>query len=244
MKVLTTIFSLLFATFTLFAQSVNANFEVDEQGWTSHFTGYPASEESYSRLSVEWSKIIPPFASRGGLSFVGRNYGNPIFLYIQKEVEGLLPNTNYRVMFNMDWIYQMEPETVPIFVKVGALNKEPELTDLCEIVASFDKGKIGQDGRDFKVVGQLTPNEFGYPFRKNLQNYENTLSVDTDAEGRLFLMIGIEPESGDTENVFLNTLRVVLAENGAAQEVSNILPEEESLHQSDLEEETEEQTTQ
>ncbi len=224
MKKITIILSLLFVTTGLFAQSVNANFEIDEQGWKPYFTGYPVGGEAGYELSVKWSKLIAPLDSQGGISFFGKNYSNQLFLYIQKEINGLLPNTNYQVMFNMDWLCQLDASALPITVKIGVVNQEPTFSETGLVEASFKKGEIGRNGRDFSIIGRLIPNEFGYPFPENFQNYDNAFLVNTDNSGRLFLMIGIEPEGGPVANVFLNTLRVVLAENGEAREISNISP--------------------
>jgi hypothetical protein len=261
MKKSAIIFSLSVATIALSAQSVNANFEVDEQGWTSHFLGIfetnettigsEGQEHPSRRISneplIQWSKIIRPLNDRGAISFYGKNYNSgrddisivednfsaDLFLFIQKEITGLLPNTNYRVVFNLDWICQLHLSASPITIKVGAVNKEPmlkatsiELSDAKNydiITGLFDKGEIGRDGLDFIVAGRLPPNEFGRPFHQNLHNFDNAFLVNTDESGRLFLMIGVEPETdNDVENVFLNTLRIVLAENGGAREISNI----------------------
>ena len=208
----------LFTTFALFSQSVrsiNANFEVDKQGWTS----------GNSVGVVEWSDLFPPMAHRSGISFSGENKDGSLFLFIQKEVTDLLPNTNYHVKFNMNWVCRMEVSAPPIFVKVGATNQEPEIIDaICLLTeelrffTSFDKGEIGQNSRDFTVAGQLTPDKYGRPFLQNVNNFDNAFSVNTDDEGRLFLMIGLEPKSGDIEHIYLNTLRILLAENGEARE--------------------------
>jgi hypothetical protein len=226
MKKTFVIFGLLIAPFALFAQSVNANFEIDKQGWTSHFTGFPMGCEEDYELLIKWSKLAPPLNERGGISFVGKNYSDELFLYIQKEITGLLPNTNYRVMFNMNWLHRLEPLASPITIKVGAMNQEPIFSEKNFLVkASFKRGETGGDGRDFMVAGKLVPNEFGLPFQQNLQNFDKAFLVNTDDSGRLFLMIGVEPESRkDVENIFLKTLRVVLAENGGARDISNICP--------------------
>jgi hypothetical protein len=220
------IFGLTIASFALSAQSVNANFEVDEQGWTPHFTGFPMGCEEDYELLIKWSKLTPPLNERGGISFFGKNYSDELFLYIQKEITGLLPNTNYRVMFNMNWLHRLDPLASPITVKVGATNREPTFSEEDFLVkASFKRGEIGDDGRDFMVAGQLIPNEFGLPFQQNLQNLDKAFLVNTDDSGRLFLMIGVEPENRkNIDHIFLNTLRIVLAENGGARDISNICP--------------------
>jgi len=219
MKKIVVFFVGLFATFALFAQSISANFEIDKQGWK------PGNSIGMFDGVVEWTNIFPPMNHRHGLSFSGENRNGNLFLYINKEVTGLLPNTNYRIRFNMNWVCRMEISALSVFVKVGAMNENPSL----ELIADepfyntfFEKGEIGQNGPDFIVAGRLTPDPEGRPFLQNVNNFNNAFLVNTDDKGRLFLMIGLEPESGDIEDIYLNTLRVLLTADGEAREVSNL----------------------
>ncbi|MCL2027515.1 MAG: hypothetical protein FWG79_03405 [Bacteroidales bacterium] len=187
MKKLVLISVFLIVNFALFSQnvrSINANFEVDEQGWTSH-------------QSVKWSALFPPMDHRHGISFSGESENGKLFLFMQKEVTDLQPNTNYRVMFNMNWVCKMEAFASPISVK------------------------IGRNEYDFIVAGQLKPEEFGRPFLENIQNLDNAFFVNTDETGRLSLMIGLESEYEKIEHIYLNTLRILLAENGEAREIKS-----------------------
>ena len=195
MKRTTIILGFLFATSIVFAQSrsINANFEEDKQGWTSH-------------QGVEWSHLFGSMADRKGLSFSGENTEGILFLSIQKEITDLLPNANYRVMFNMNWLAWLQFSASPITIKVGAND-------------------------NFIVAGRLTPNQNGHPFLQNANNFDNAFFVNTDDKGRLFLTIGIEPpidpqttigiepKNVTVEHVYLNTLRVLLHENGKAREI-------------------------
>jgi len=188
MKRTTIILGFLFATSIVFAQSrsINANFEEDKQGWTSH-------------QGVEWSHLFGSMADRKGLSFSGENTEGILFLSIQKEITDLLPNANYRVMFNMNWLAWLQFSASPITIKVGAND-------------------------NFIVAGRLTPNQNGHPFLQNANNFDNAFFVNTDDKGRLFLMIGIETENEKIEHIYLNTLRVLLHENGKAREIQTTTP--------------------
>jgi hypothetical protein len=213
-KIISTI--LIFLTTTLFAQTFNANFEVDNSGWTS-------------RQSIERTTLFSQLEDRHGLSFSREYPSNDIILFIQKEITELKPNTNYRVMFNMNWLAWLDASALPIFIKIGAVNQEPttEVIDLDngeEVIVkhNYDKGEIGRNGRDFIVAGQLNPDKQSRPFLQNVHNLNNAFFVNTDNKGRLFLMIGIETENEIIENVFLTTVRVQLRENGEAREISNV----------------------
>jgi hypothetical protein len=145
--------------------------------------------------TVEWANLFAPMNDRGGISFARENADeNYTFLFIQKEVTELVQNTRYRITFNTSWLAWLETSAFPISVKVGASD-------------------------DFVVAGQLTPNENGLAFTQNINNFDNAFYVNTDDEGRLFLMIGIETENPKIENIFLNTLRVVLREVPETQAV-------------------------
>jgi len=253
MKSTTIILSFLFATSIVFAQnrSINANFEVDMQGWTSGFTGIFESRDTmievdgellksstYTEPSVKWSNLFGSMSDRGGISFSGKNQYGSLFLYIQKEVTGLLPNRNYRVTFNMNWLAWLEADASPVLIMLVVTDQESTVvlslkelhngTLITERGVSFGTGFSGFIERDVKFAGRLTPNENGHPFLQNVNNFDNAFYANTDDSGRLFLMIGIETENEKIEHIYLNTLRVLLHENGKAREASNveILPSE------------------
>jgi hypothetical protein len=182
----------LIATSTLFSQVINANFEEDKQGWTSH-------------QSVEWTKLFSQLSDRGGLSFSGENPDGNTFLFIQKEITKLKPNTNYRIVFNMNWVAWLDASASPIIVKVGATNQKPT---------------ISEKGREFIVAGQLTPDKQGRPFLQNVQNYNNVFFVNTDRHGRLFLVVGIETPNEIIEKIYINTVRGRFRENGEARVIA------------------------
>jgi hypothetical protein len=195
MKKIAIIFGFLVSTSALFSQVISANFEHDAQGWTSH-------------QSVEWSRLLPPMDHRNGMHFSGEitDGDRILYLYIQKEVENLKPNTNYRIRFNMNWVCWMEISASPIWIEIGAA-KNQELA-----------------GFDFVSVGSLMPNELGHPFLQNINNFEKPYQVNTDDDGRLFLWIrttALPLEGEKIEHIFLNTVRVLLHENGKTREVPN-----------------------
>jgi len=262
MKKTLTIFGFLLATSALFSQSISANFQTDMEGWTSHQSTVewanlfaPMNDRGGISFARENAGVktsyVPGFNIRV-------NYD---FLLIQKEVLELLQNTRYRITFNMNWLAWLESGMSPIIVKVGAMSKPPtyswsmpggweEIVDDGNTVfqsfagsritdLNFNRGELGQDGRDFVVAGQLTPNENGLAFTQNINNFDNAFYVNTDDEGRLFLMIGIETENPKIENVFLNTLRVVLREVRETLEVQEDEKIEEDEEKTDYENEIE-----
>ena len=237
MKKTLTIFGFLLATSALFSQSISANFQTDMEGWTSH------------QSTVEWANLFAPMNNRGGISFarentssreehINRDYS---FLFIQKELANLSPNTSYRITFNTSWLAWLEASASPISVRVGAINNVPVSVFSETIIMPYGvSGKVSYlhnftIERDFVVAGQLTPNENGLAFTQNINNFDNAFYVNTDDEGRLFLMIGIETENPKIENVFLNTLRVVLREVPKTEEV-----QEDSKEKTEDEDEVEE----
>jgi len=183
------------------------------------------------------------------------------FLFVQKELTELSPKTNYRITFNMNWLAWLEISASPIFVKVGAIVQQPTGTMILSsgdpvdgdtsflyekntpsywqlVSHNFNRGELGQDGRDFVVAGQLTPNENGLAFTQNINNFDNAFYVNTDDKGRLFLMIGIETENPKIENVFLNTLRIILREVPETEEVQEDDKAEEDEEKTDYDDET------
>ena len=77
-------------------------FEKDEEGWVTGFADLPAdySEESY-QLDAGWG-ALPSGLDGNAIYLQGHNRSDDLFMFLAKQIDGLKPNTNYRVIFSID----------------------------------------------------------------------------------------------------------------------------------------------
>ena len=76
------------------------DFQNDDQSWEGDFADYPLGEESFYELSYELSNLPTPLnTNSGALKQSGNNHSDDLFMFIRRQINGLKPNTDYRVSY-------------------------------------------------------------------------------------------------------------------------------------------------
>jgi hypothetical protein len=212
------IFAVIFLlTIPLNAQSYNTTFRHGDDSWTAGYTGAPPRADEDDIVKIEWKEIDN---SKGNyvISFEGSNKSKNVFLYIYRQFTELKPNSTYSVIFNTQFFSSSQNGLV--YVKAGALNHPPMTFDLLLAEANFQKGKIGYDSRDLEVLGIIYPlsgaSGIDLSRPQQMQNYAKPFYANTDKDGSLWLILGIEPETTikEIKPVLLNTMRVLFQYQG------------------------------
>jgi hypothetical protein len=200
----------------LFAQSYNATFRSGDDSWVAGYTGAPPRADDDDVVKIEW-KETEPQKNNFAISFSGKNKSKNLFLYIYRQFTGLKPNSLYGIIFNTQFLVNNENQDGIIYVKAGALDHTPITFDLRLTEANFQKGKIGYDGKNLEVLGILYPTGSGNLNFQQMQNYAKPFYANTDKDGNIWLIIGIEPEVSvkKISPVYLSTLRILLQYQGA-----------------------------
>ncbi|MDR0763096.1 MAG: hypothetical protein LBF01_01185 [Bacteroidales bacterium] len=201
---------ILLLTATLQAQSYNTTFRHGDDSWAAGYTGVPPRADDDDIIKIEWKEID---SNKGdyAISFEGKNKNKKTFLYIYRQFTGLKPNSTYSIIFNTQFFSSSQNGTV--YVKAGALSYPPATFDLLLTEANFQKGKIGYDGKDLELLGIIYPSNAASTLSgpQQMQNYAKPLYANTDKNGSLWLILGIEPETTTKEikPILLNTMRVL-----------------------------------
>ena len=219
-----------------YAEDPNANyvvlhhsdFSVDEDGWTGGFADYPVSV-----LPEDWDMAFayePLPASlnldANGLMLQGDNHSDDLFMYVKRPYDGLMPNTTYRVVFQVDLASNAPTGTIgvggspgdSVYVNVGASLIEPNA-----IVGedgywrmNIDKGNQASSGEDAITIGTIgveLPGPGGASLykMKPLDNSEEPLFVTTDDQGRVWLLVGTDSGFEALTRIYLADITVEFA---------------------------------
>ncbi|MEG1571915.1 MAG: T9SS type A sorting domain-containing protein [Bacteroidales bacterium] len=204
----------------VWGQSHNTNFKTGDNGWIGAYTGYPANAEKTYELNVSWAKT-PAHDDEPdgfGLIFAGKNYSGQVFLYAYKYFSGLRPNSSYKIIANTSILTNYYPiDDKKIYLKIGALNKPPTTYELRMVESNIHKGDFGQSGKNMMPLGLIQASKNTEEYENILlYNYQNPFITNTNKNGELWIIIGIEAdeEIRDLPNTYLKTLRLIFHNNG------------------------------
>lgn len=199
---------LLFPLFLVGGESyrLEDTFSEGNRGWTGDFADYPVGSEAFYELSWGWETLPKNVDGlHKGLYLSGNNHSDDLFMYVKKEIDGLLPNTDYRVVLSVVIEDNIPPGQFGVggspgegvAVKVGASTEEPIKIDRNGFyLMNIDKGDQQASGSNSVVVGTLANEAVDPEFPTfELIAYDNgkaPLRVRTDEKGRLWVFFGTD----------------------------------------------------
>ncbi len=182
----------------------NFNFEIGPEGWTPGFADLPVDyDQSIYELDRGY-RLLPEGLEGRGMYLQGHNRSDDLFMYLKTQVGGLRPNTTYAVAVSIDLATNVPAGLIGIggspgesvFVKAGASTVEPTAAegDNRHLRMNIDKGNQARGGEAMVVIGDVAnPEVQRREYRiKTLDNSDQPLTVDTDDEGRVWLIVGTD----------------------------------------------------
>ena len=182
----------------------NFEFDSDAEGWMTGFADLPADyDQSIYELDHE-HRPLPDGLGGGGIYVQGHNRSDDLFMYLKRRVDGLRPNTAYAVSISVDLAGNVPAGLFGIggspgesvFVKAGASTVEPlaEEDGKGYLRMNIDKGNQSRGGESMVVLGNVAhPDVANREYRvKTLDNIDLPLTVATDGDGRVWLIVGTD----------------------------------------------------
>ncbi len=179
-------------------------FDEDAEGWTAGFADLPADyDQSIYELDHE-HRPLPDGLGGNGVYVQGHNRSDDLFMFLKRRVEGLQPDAAYIVEVSVDLATNVSAGLVGIggspgesvFVKAGASSVEPVTMEdrIGHLRMNIDKGNQSRGGEAMLVIGNVAhPGVTGREYRiKTLDNDGQPLTVTTDGEGRVWLIVGTD----------------------------------------------------
>ena len=207
----------------------NYDFEEDQQGWVTNFADLPANyDPTLYELDSGWGKL--PSGLEGNAIYLnGHNRSDDLFMFLKVQVNGLKPDTTYQVLFSID-LASNTPEGMmgiggspgeSVYVKVGAVNYEPELIEETDewLRMNIDKGNQASEGEDMINLGTLAnPNINFDTFTgveyaiMTLDNQERAFTVTADHAGSVWVIVGTDSGFEGPTKVYYDKISIGLKE--------------------------------
>ncbi len=180
-------------------------FDLDEGylEWIPSFADYPMGEDIIIDRAYG-HEALPDGLEGRGVYLGGRNTSADLFMYLKRRLEGLIPDTDYRVTIEVEFASKYQEGLIGIggspgesvHLKVGASTEMPERVQDGQGMwrMNVDKGNQASGGRDAVTVGNIAKPEDGTEDHVLLRrdNTERPIYVRTDAEGGLWVLVGTD----------------------------------------------------
>ncbi len=185
------------------AFELNDDFADGNDGWEFGFADLPVDyDEALYELDGGW-RSLPEELDGSGIYLQGHNRSDDLFMYITKQVTSLVPNTTYRLNFEIDIATDIPSgfggiggsPTESIFFKAGASAMQPMVfvdeTDHQRM--NIDKGNQAEEGGEMVNIGNLVNENVVEEGRFAFKSLNLTgFSATTDSDGNLWLIIGTD----------------------------------------------------
>ena len=185
-------------------QEFSYSFANDPEGWVVGFADLPQDyDQSIYELSHSHSPL-PDGLEGSGIYVQSHNRSDDLFMFVKRQVGGLRADATYKVVASVDLATNVAGNLIGIggspggsvYVKAGASPVEPDVTlDSNQYLRmNIDKGNQSGGGESAVVLGDVAhPGVAGDEYRiKTLDNANRPLTVQTDSEGKLWLMVGAD----------------------------------------------------
>ena len=180
------------------------SFAIDADGWVVGFADLP---ENYDQSIYELDsghRALPDGLDGSGIYLQGHNRSDDLFMYLKRQVEGLVPGASYNVSATVDLATNAPLDSIGIggspgqsvYVKAGASTTEPRAApdSTGHLRMDIDKGNQSRGGEAMAVVGDVAHPEVqsGEYRLKILDGPDLTVTAHADADGRLWLVVGTD----------------------------------------------------
>ena len=198
--------------------SMNFDFSQGSEGWTADFTDYPVNEDPLADSVYQWKAEFIPGAveTNGGSAYMisCNNMSGDVFMFLKKKIDGLRPNTNYNVVYEI----RLSSNAVAgqgIILKGGASELEPKkVIEDGYYVLNIDKGTdttSGENAVSFGDIGAASPsNGYSYTTKTNSNSYQPFITR-TNSKGELWLVLGTDSLFEGVTTVYFMNINLVFS---------------------------------
>lgn len=197
---------------------------IETENWMSLFSDYPVGEETFYELEFEHSNLPEPLdANLGALRISGNNHSDDLFSAVYRKFDGLQPNTNYSITFNINFASNAPTNAVgaggspDLSIGAGGLGFEPTNTvdNLNHYRPNFESRlQSGLSNDVFQVLGTIgVSDDIPTPFMLiNRNNLNNPIEIMSNSDGEIWIMIAIDSGFEATTTLYYRSIEISFEE--------------------------------
>lgn len=214
--------------------SYNFDFSESDNGWQYGFSDFPAGSTDSLFYELKFSYTEPPVIAvvqKKSMMLSGNNHSDDLFMFLKKKVEGLQPDTDYILTYEVEFASDAKKGLLgvggapgeSVFLKVGASDIEPESVILdSSFTMNIDKGNQAEDGQDMIWIGDISVPEDsdGYvltsrtnsPYSSN-SSYDKPLMIRSNNHGELWLIVGTDSGFEGVTTIYYTQITAVFSKS-------------------------------
>jgi len=197
-------------------------FETGADNWTAGFADLPASASSEFYELDSGRRSLPDGLPGHGYFIQGNNHSDDLFMYLSRQLEGLSPQTTYKLDMEIDLATNVPAGLFgvggspgeSVYVKVGASSTIPTVSagEAGNLRINVDKGNQASDGEDMIGIGNIAHSgvlvdEYRV---KTLVSGDREFEATTDDQGRLWLIVGTDSGFESITAVYFDRIEYTL----------------------------------
>ena len=206
-----------------------ASFDFSESldGWEADFVDLPAGENdsAFYELKYAYTPLPQNLGSKKSFMLSGNNHSDDLFMFIKRKVSGLVPNTTYTLVFEVELASNAPQGSFgaggspggSVFLKAGASKIEPaKVIENNNYVLNIDKGNQSMPGLNAIVLGDIAvpsnSTEYALITRSNaFSSSSPVFMTQTNNEGEIWLLVGTESGFEGTTTVYYTKINIVFS---------------------------------
>lgn len=237
------LFVLIFFTviINLNAQIFEYDFSNGNQEWRGDFADYPINDSLAYELNFSRTTLPEPLdQNKYALMITGNNHSDDLFMFIKRKITGLVPNTTYKLLINVELASKAPTHSFGIggapgesvIIKAGASITEPAKTIVGEYYRmNINKGAQTEAGADMDTIGNVGVTDTTTIFTMiNRNNSNNIFTIITDSNGEVWVCIGTDSGFEGTTTLYYSRINLTFTSTTGIDDGKNI-PSELSLSQ-------------
>ena len=181
------------------------DFSEGDFDWQGDFADYPSGEDDFFQLDSGLRPLPNNLGDDTALFITGDNRSDDLFMYFRREINGLEPNTDYEVNFDIELASNAPDGSIGIggspansvFLKAGVTLIEPlPLVDASgDLRLNIDKGNQANSGTDSVLLGDIAKPEsdtFDFDYEIIERTNQEPFVFSTDDSGSAWLYFGTD----------------------------------------------------
>jgi hypothetical protein len=231
--------TLAFFTFgiSVNAQTLSFDFSTGYEEWSGDFADYPVSDSIFYELEFKRENLpLPLDTTKYALMIKGNNHSDDLFMFIKRKISGLLPNTTYQLLFDIEFASNAPtnamgvggPPGEAVTMKAGATLIEPlKIASDGYYLMNIDKGNQVGRGVDMDTLGHVGVSDTTTVFTLiNRNNSSHLFTITSDSNGELWVCIGTDSGFESTTMLYYNQITLAftnvsgISDSGLSKNIS------------------------